>query len=56
MEEEAESKAEAVFSFFQEAEVEAEAEAKRHCFHITAFEPLDGLSSFKKSEKIRMKF
>jgi hypothetical protein len=31
------------FSFFQEAEAEVEAEAKNHCFHITAFEPLNGL-------------
>ena len=50
MEAEAEPEAEAVFSFFQEAEGEVEAEAKRHCFHITAFEPLDGLSNIKKAK------
>ena len=41
---EAELEAKAVFNYFQETEVEA----KRHCLHITAFEPLNGLSNFKK--------
>ena len=50
MEAEAEPEAEAVFCFFQEAEGEVEAEAKRHCFHITAFEPLDGLSNIIKAK------